>query len=107
MDFNLETLWHTMSLPVKGTALFMVLLSIFTVYVVVERLITFSNASKQSISFVLALREHLAKRRVDDALKAAQLHSKSPVARVVEAGLKALKQGREALEHPGPDDVGH
>ena len=56
---------------------------------------------------MLALREHLAKRRVDDALKAAQLHSKSPVAKVVEAGLKALKQGREALQNEGPEDVGH
>lgn len=107
MEFNLEHIWETMSLPVKLTSLFMIILSIYTVYVVVERLITFSNASKQSINYVLALREHLAKRRVDDALKAAQLHSKSPVAKVVEAGLRALKQGREALSSDGPDDVGH
>jgi TRAP-type C4-dicarboxylate transport system substrate-binding protein len=39
-------------------------------------------------------------------LRAAQLHGKSPVARVVEAGLKALKQGKEALNTEGPDDVG-
>jgi biopolymer transport protein ExbB len=107
MEFNLETLWKTMSLPVKGTAIFMVILSIFTVYVIIERLITYSAASKQSISYVLALREHLAKRRVDDALKAAQLHGKSPVAKVVESGLRALKQGREALSSDGPEDVGH
>jgi len=107
MEFNLETLWKTMSLPVKGTAIFMVILSIYTVYVIIERLITYSTASKQSISYVLALREHLAKRRVDDALKAAQLHGKSPVAKVVESGLRALKQGREALTTDGPEDVGH
>jgi len=107
MEFNLETLWKTMSLPVKGTAIFMIILSIFTVYVIIERLITYSAASKQSISYVLALREHLAKRRVDDALKAAQLHGKSPVAKVVEAGLRALKQGRDALSNDGPEDVGH
>ena len=107
MEFNLETLWNTMSLPVKGTAIFMVILSIYTVYVIIERLVTFSTASKQSISYVLALREHLAKRRVDDALKASQLHGKSPVAKVVESGLRALKQGREALSNEGPEDVGH
>jgi biopolymer transport protein ExbB len=107
MEFNLETLWKTMSIPVKGTAIFMVILSIYTVYVIIERLITYSTASKQSISYVLALREHLAKRRVDDALKAAQLHGKSPVAKVVESGLRALKQGREALTNDGPEDVGH
>lgn len=107
MEFNLETLWATMSIPVKLTAIFMVILSIYTVYVIIERLITYSTASKQSISYVLALREHLAKRRVDDALKAAQLHGKSPVAKVVESGLRALKQGREALSSDGPEDVGH
>lgn len=107
MDFNLETMWETMSLPVKGTAIFMVILSIYSIYVIIERFLTYSAASKQSISYVLSLREHLAKRRVDDALKAATLHDKSPVAKVVEAGLRALKQGREALVTDGPEDVGH
>jgi biopolymer transport protein ExbB/TolQ len=107
MEFNVETLWGAMSLPVKGTAIFMAILSIYTVYIVIERFLTYGAASKQSISYVLALRDHLAKRRVDDALKAAQLHSKSPVAKVVEAGLRALKQGREALANEGPEDVGH
>ena len=107
MEFNAEKIWTTMSLPVKGTLIFMLGLSIFLLYVVIERFITYSAASSQSVRFVLGLREHLAKRRVDDALKAAQFHGKSPVAKVVEAGLRALKQGREALTNEGPDDVGH
>lgn len=106
MEFDPEKLWNTMGLVNKGVAVFMVLLSIFTIYVVIERLLTYSKASKQSIGYVLALREHLAKRRVDDALKAAQLHAASPVAKVMEAGLRALKQGREALAQEGPEDVG-
>jgi biopolymer transport protein ExbB/TolQ len=107
MEFNAEKIWTTMSLPVKGTLIFMLGLSIFLLYVVIERIITYSAASSQSVRFVLGLREHLAKRRVDDALKAAQMNGKSPVAKVVEAGLRALKQGREALQTEGPDDVGH
>jgi hypothetical protein len=107
MEFNLEKIWTEMTIPVKGTAIFMVILSIYSIYVIIERFLTYSAASKQSISYVLSLREHLAKRRVDDALKAAALHDKSPVAKVVEAGLKALKQGREALTTEGPDDVGN
>ena len=107
MEFNAEKIWTTMSLPVKGTLIFMLGLSIFLLYVVIERFITYSAASSQSVRFVLGLREHLAKRRVDDALKAAQMNGKSPVAKVVEAGLRALKQGREALQTEGPDDVGH
>jgi biopolymer transport protein ExbB len=107
MEFNAEKIWTSMSIPVKGTILIVIALSIFLLYVVVERIITYFTASSQSVRFVLGLREHLAKRRVDDALKAAQMNGKSPVAKVVEAGLRALKQGREALTTDGPDDVGH
>jgi biopolymer transport protein ExbB len=107
MEFHPEQIWTMMSLPGKAAIIFMGILSIYMLYVVIDRFLVYSAASRQSISYVLSLREHLAKRRVDDALKAAQLHNKSPVAKVVEAGLKALKQGREALSNEGPEDVGH
>jgi biopolymer transport protein ExbB/TolQ len=55
---------------------------------------------------VLALRDYLSKRRVDEALSAARKHNKSPVAKVVESGLAAYKQGRDAIDHQGPEDVG-
>jgi len=106
MEFNIASLWSTMSLPVKLTAAFMGVLSVFSIYVIIERFLTFRAGATQNISYVLALRDYLAKRKVDDALKAAQLHTKSPVAKVVESGLKALKGGREALQQHGPDDVG-
>jgi biopolymer transport protein ExbB/TolQ len=106
MEFNIGDIWTSMSIPVKGTLIFMLLMSVFSLYVVIERYITFRQGQTQSMSYVLALRDYLAKRKIDDALRAAQLHGKSPVARVVENGLKALKQGKEALHTEGPDDVG-
>lgn len=106
MEFNLTEMWAAMSVPVKANTVFMCLMSIWSVYVIVERWLMFRNASRQSYSYVLALRDYLTKRRVDDALKAARLHQRSPVAKVVESGLVAYKGGREALENEGPDDVG-
>jgi biopolymer transport protein ExbB/TolQ len=106
MEFDPGTIWTNMSIPVKGTMIAMALMSIYALYVIIERLITYRQGMNQSMSYVLALRDYLAKRKIDDALRAAQLHGKSPVARVVESGLKALKQGREALNTEGPDDVG-
>jgi biopolymer transport protein ExbB len=106
MEFNLTEMWASMSIAVKANTIFMVLMSIWSVYVIVERWLMFRNASRQSYSYVLALRDYLTKRRVDDALKAARLHQRSPVAKVVESGLVAYKQGREALENEGPEDVG-
>jgi len=105
MEFSFDMITQA-TIPVKVTMGFMLLLSVYSIYVIVERWLTFSAASSQSISYVMALREYLAKRKVEDALKAAKLHTKSPVARVVEAGLTALRQGKEALKTDGPDDVG-
>ena len=90
----------------KGIALFMVAMSIWVLVVVIERGLTFYKGSRQSYSYVLALRDYLSKRNVDEALHAARTYSKSPVAKVVESGLAAYKQGREALELEGPEDVG-
>ncbi len=106
MEMNFAHMWESMSLAVKLVNIFMLLMSIWSIYVIVERWLTFRSATKQSYSYVLALRDYLAKRRVDDALKAARLHQKSPVAKTVESGLVAYKQGREAIEHEGPEDVG-
>lgn len=105
MEFSFDMITEA-TIPVKVTMAFMLLLSVYSIYVIVERWLTFSSASSQSISYVMALREYLAKRKVEDALKAAKLHTKSPVARVVESGLVALRQGKEALKTDGPDDVG-
>jgi biopolymer transport protein ExbB len=84
----------------------MALMSIWSLYVIVERWLTFYKGSRQSYSYVLALRDYLGKRKVDEALSAARKHGRSPVAKVVESGLAAYKGGREALEHAGPEDVG-
>jgi biopolymer transport protein ExbB/TolQ len=106
MDFSPTELWASMGLAVKLNTIFMLIMSIWMLYVIIERFITFQKATTQSYSFVLALRDYLAKRRVDDALKAAGMHRSSPVAKVVESGLTAYKSGREALDEAGPEDVG-
>ena len=55
---------------------------------------------------VQALGEYLRQHKVTDALSSARGANKSPVAKVMESGLTALLQGREALKTEGPDDVG-
>lgn len=104
--FSITEMWGSMSWAVRANTIFMVILSIYSVYVIVERWLVFRAGARQSYSYVLALRDYLGKRRTDEALRAAQAHRKSPVAKVVEAGLTAHKQGREALENEGPEDVG-
>ncbi len=55
-----------------------------------------------------ALGEYLRQHKVGDALNAARAMPKSPVAKVMESGLSALLQGREAPSRRGvPEDVKH
>jgi biopolymer transport protein ExbB len=81
-------------------------MSVFMFYIITERLLTFRAASDQSIRYVQALGEYLRQHKVNEALTAARGASKSPVAKVMESGLAALLQGREALTTQGPADVG-
>ena len=106
MDFSLLELVEKMGWPVRVIDGFMLLMSMYSLFVIVERWLTYYKGSRQSYSYVLALRDYLGKRKVDEALSAARKHGKSPVAKVVESGLAAYKQGRDALENQGPEDVG-
>ena len=107
MGIDLVELWENMSIIVKIITVMMVGMSVFMFYVITERLLTFSAASQQSIRYVQQLGEFLRQHKVKDAENAARAMSKSPVAKVMESGLAALSQGREALKTEGPDDVGN
>lgn len=106
MGIDLVEIWDHMSIVVKIITIGMIGMSVFMFYVIAERLLTYRAASDQSIKYVRALGEYLRQHKVNDALSAAKQMPKSPVAKVMEAGLVALIQGREALKTEGPDDVG-
>src|SRR4029079_5076277 len=106
MGLDLVELWEHMSIVVKIITVMMILMSVFMFYVIAERVLTFRAASDQSIRYVQALGEYLRQHKVTDALQSARGANKSPVAKVMESGLTALLQGREALKTEGPDDVG-
>lgn len=108
MGIDLKEIWDHMSIIVKIITVLMIFMSVYMFYIIAERLLTYRAASDQSIRYVQALGEHLRQHKVNEALNAARSVQmrKSPVARVMEAGLTALLQGREALKSDGPDDVG-
>ena len=106
MGLDLVELWNNMSIIVKIITVGMLGMSVFMVYVIVERLIAYSAASGQSIRYVQALGNFLRDNNAVGALNAAKTMKQSPVANVMASGLTALVAGREALKTEGPDDVG-
>ena len=107
MGIDLVEIWNHMSLVVKIITIGLIAMSVFMFYIITERLLTYRAASDQSIRYVQALGEYLRQHKVNEALNSARSMGKSPVAKVMEAGLVALIQGREALKTEGPDDVGN
>ena len=106
MGLDLVQIFKDASVIVQIVTVMMVLMSVFMLYVIAERWLMFRAASGQSIRYVQALGEYLRQHKVNEALNAARSMGKSPVAKVMESGLTALIQGREALKTEGPDDVG-
>jgi biopolymer transport protein ExbB len=106
MGIDLVEIWDHMSIIVKIITVLMIGMSVYMFYIIAERLLTYRTASNQSIRYVQALGEFLRQHKVNEALNSARSMSKSPVAKVMESGLTALLQGREALKTEGPSDVG-
>jgi biopolymer transport protein ExbB len=105
-EFSFVEMWQKMGPLAKGVNIFLVLMSLFSLGVIIERLLTYSAGSRQSLSYVLALRDFMNKGNVQGAIAAAKLHNKSPIAKVMHAGLTEYSQGLEARRLTGPREVG-
>ena len=91
MDLNPIVLWNQMTILNKGVIIILILLSIWSLYVTVERLIMFNKARKQSLAFAKQATEHLKNDRPQAAIDAAMKYPQSHLARVVAAGLQSFQ----------------
>ena len=91
MDLNPLVLWEQMTILNKGVIIILITLSIWSLYVCVERAIVFSKARKQSLQFAKQATEHLKNDRPQAAIDAAMKYPHSHLARVVAAGLQSFQ----------------
>jgi biopolymer transport protein ExbB len=91
MDLNPLVLWEQMTILNKGVIIILIILSIWSLYVCVERAIVFSKARKQSLQFAKQATEHLKNDRPQAAIDAAMKYPHSHLARVVSAGLQSFQ----------------
>jgi biopolymer transport protein ExbB len=91
MDFSPLALWEQMTILNKGVIVILIAMSVWSLYVCVERLIVFSKARKQSLAFAKLATDHLKNDRAQAAIDAASKYPGSHLARVVSAGLQAYQ----------------
>jgi len=83
--------WENMTLINKGVVVILILLSVWSLYVCVERWLLFRKARKQSLEFARLATDHLKHDRPQAAIDAAQKYPQSHLARVVAAGLQSFQ----------------
>ncbi|MEA2563137.1 MAG: biopolymer transport protein ExbB [Acidobacteriota bacterium] len=91
MDFSPVGLWEAMTPIAKGVVVALLLLSVWSLYISVERLLVFRRAHKQSLAFAKLATEHLKHDRPQAVIDAANKYPGSHLARVVSAGLQSFQ----------------
>src|SRR5687768_8584151 len=84
---DLTTIWAEMTGIGKAIIALLLLCSIWSVYVCIERLLVFRKAKQQSLQFAKQVTQYLAQDRLGDAIEASRKYKHSHLARVTRAGL--------------------
>src|SRR5438128_2039733 len=87
MSFNPVELWNTMTPLAKGVAILLILMSIYSLTVAVERFIYYNKAKKQSLAFAKLVTGYLKQDKLQEAIDSSKRYKNSHLARVVAAGL--------------------
>lgn len=103
MGHSVWDIWNTMGPLAKAIAVFMVLMSIYSVGVFIERFMLFRAAKKQSIDYLPLATKALREGNYTAAVEASKRFSKSHLAKVLAAGLQQFLFEKE--EQPTHDAV--
>jgi len=87
MELTIGGLWSNMGYIAKGVVVVLLLLSVYSITVMIERLITFSKAKKQSLQFARQVTGFLKNDNISGAIAEAKKYKASHLARVLSAGL--------------------
>jgi biopolymer transport protein ExbB/TolQ len=105
-SFNPIAMWQHMGWVDKGVVSLLILMSIYSLWVMIDRFAVFTKAKRYSIAFVLALRDRMAKRDLNGALNLSKSEPQSPIAKVIYEALTEYRDGLDAIAKTGPDEVG-
>src|SRR5919199_6817919 len=103
ISFDPRTVWGNMSLIDKGIVTILFIMSAWSIGVMIDRIIAYNAARKQSRAFAPAVAGALREGKLDEAVKIADRFNKSHLAKVVVAGLQEFKAHQMSSEIPGED----
>jgi biopolymer transport protein ExbB/biopolymer transport protein TolQ len=84
-------MWRTMGFLAKAVVVILFLMSAWSIGVMIDRYLAFSAARKQSRTFAPLVAGALREGKIDEAIRIAERHKKSHLAKVVTAGLQEFQ----------------
>ncbi len=103
VGWDVVALWRQMGGLAKAVVVVLFLMSAWSIGVMIDRLIAYSAARKQSRQFAPAVAGALREGKLDEAIKIADRYKKSHLAKVVVAGLQEFRAHQISTEIPGEE----
>ena len=103
VGFDVRSMWAQMGIPAKIVVILLFLMSAYSIGIMIDRIIAFNAARKQSRLFAPAVAGALREGKLDEAIKIADRYKKSHLAKVVVAGLQEFKAHQISGDIPGTD----
>jgi biopolymer transport protein ExbB/biopolymer transport protein TolQ len=101
VSFDLRSMWNQMGWLAKAVVIILFIMSAYSIGVMIDRLILYNAARKQSRLFAPAVAGALREGKLDEAIKIADRYKKSHLAKVVVAGLQEFRAHELSSEIPG------
>lgn len=94
-------MWGQMGLLAQAVVVVLVIMSVWSISVMIERFLTYRAARKQSMEFAPAVSEALKTGNIGEAIDLAEQHEKSHLAKVLVAGLQEFQAHQTSDAIPG------
>src|SRR5579871_5611199 len=91
VGFDVRTMWGNMGWQARSIVVALFIMSAWSIGVMIDRVIAYNGARKQSRQFAPAVAGALREGKLDEAIKIADRFSKSHLAKVVVAGLQEFR----------------
>src|ERR1041385_1538226 len=103
VSWDPASLWKQMGPLAKAVVVGLFIMSAYSIGVMIDRLMAYSAARKQSRQFAPAVAGALREGKLDEAIKIADRYKKSHLAKVVVAGLQEFRAHQMSAEISGEE----
>jgi biopolymer transport protein ExbB/TolQ len=103
MDLSPAAIWNTMSPAVKFISGVMIVMSIYSIWVMIERFVVFNQAKNQSLKLIGALSNILTRSAYQEAIDITKKYKQSHLAKVIAAGLLEFEASRRDKRNMDPE----